>query len=238
MNANPEYVASFSSSGPTDDGRIKPDVVAPGYSIISAKSAGYSNTPSCSVYASQVLFNFILTFIIALHTHTHSHALEPFLVFLFLSFFLFFLFWGGEGFAKLIFFQMPHSTSIVLIISRTYKHTHNIQGTSMATPGVAGAAILVRDYLTSIHIAEHVSAVSQDISWECLPGYESICSAQKFPLNGDAVSSLVKAMLIHGAVSMSHWDAEDSSGAAHLVALSGPPDNYQVRERESERVAF
>jgi len=46
-------VASFSSSGPTSDGRIKPDLVAPGYTTISSKSAGYSATPSCSVFADQ-----------------------------------------------------------------------------------------------------------------------------------------------------------------------------------------
>jgi len=35
---DPNSVASFSSRGPTDDGRIKPDVVAPGTAILAAKS--------------------------------------------------------------------------------------------------------------------------------------------------------------------------------------------------------
>jgi serine protease AprX len=35
---NPEGMAAFSSRGPTQDGRIKPDVVAPGTSILSTKS--------------------------------------------------------------------------------------------------------------------------------------------------------------------------------------------------------
>ncbi|ETV66511.1 hypothetical protein, variant 2 [Aphanomyces astaci] len=35
---NPQSVASFSSQGPTTDGRIKPDVVAPGLLVVSARS--------------------------------------------------------------------------------------------------------------------------------------------------------------------------------------------------------
>jgi hypothetical protein len=35
---NTEGMAAFSSRGPTQDGRIKPDVVAPGTSILSALS--------------------------------------------------------------------------------------------------------------------------------------------------------------------------------------------------------
>ncbi|RHZ23313.1 hypothetical protein DYB31_005578 [Aphanomyces astaci] len=35
---NPQSVASFSSQGPTTDGRIKPDVVAPGLIVVSARS--------------------------------------------------------------------------------------------------------------------------------------------------------------------------------------------------------
>ncbi len=35
-----ETIASFSSRGPTEDGRVKPDIVFPGYNIISARAAG------------------------------------------------------------------------------------------------------------------------------------------------------------------------------------------------------
>jgi subtilisin family serine protease len=38
MADNPNGMAAFSSRGPTDDGRIKPDVVAPGTFVISARS--------------------------------------------------------------------------------------------------------------------------------------------------------------------------------------------------------
>ena len=39
MSNNPEGMAAFSSRGPTDDGRIKPDVVAPGTNILSTRSS-------------------------------------------------------------------------------------------------------------------------------------------------------------------------------------------------------
>jgi subtilisin family serine protease/LAS superfamily LD-carboxypeptidase LdcB len=38
-NTSQKNIASFSSSGPTSDGRIKPDIVAPGVNVIAAKSA-------------------------------------------------------------------------------------------------------------------------------------------------------------------------------------------------------
>ena len=41
---NPLQVASFSSKGPMDDGRIKPDVCAPGSHIVSARSARISDS--------------------------------------------------------------------------------------------------------------------------------------------------------------------------------------------------
>ncbi|MCW5849679.1 MAG: S8 family serine peptidase [Anaerolineae bacterium] len=39
VSDNPEGMAAFSSRGPTDDGRIKPDIVAPGTNILSTRSA-------------------------------------------------------------------------------------------------------------------------------------------------------------------------------------------------------
>lgn len=39
VSDNPEGMAAFSSRGPTDDGRIKPDVVAPGTNILSMRSS-------------------------------------------------------------------------------------------------------------------------------------------------------------------------------------------------------
>jgi subtilisin family serine protease len=57
VSGNPECLAAFSSRGPIDDRRIKPDVVAPGTDIVSAKSslAPYSKfwgpVPNTSKYA-------------------------------------------------------------------------------------------------------------------------------------------------------------------------------------------
>jgi subtilase family serine protease len=45
--ASAENVASFSSNGPTDDGRIKPTVTAPGVGVISADSDGIKNSNNC-----------------------------------------------------------------------------------------------------------------------------------------------------------------------------------------------
>lgn len=56
MANNPNGMAAFSSRGPTDDGRIKPDVVAPGTYIVSARShapeagTGWGVYPSNSHY--------------------------------------------------------------------------------------------------------------------------------------------------------------------------------------------
>ncbi|MEM9556544.1 MAG: S8 family serine peptidase [Acidobacteriota bacterium] len=45
-------MASFSSCGPTDDGRIKPDVTMPGSGIISANNDGNINTNNCNTKSS------------------------------------------------------------------------------------------------------------------------------------------------------------------------------------------
>ena len=50
--SNTSYVSYFSSNGPAADGRIKPEVVAPGNVAVSASSIGYnSNSYSCAVNA-------------------------------------------------------------------------------------------------------------------------------------------------------------------------------------------
>ncbi len=45
-------VVSFSSRGPTSDGRIKPDVVCPGTYIRSASSDGIINSNQCGAFVS------------------------------------------------------------------------------------------------------------------------------------------------------------------------------------------
>lgn len=42
----PDVLAAFSSRGPTDEGRVKPDLVAPGTAVVSARSAASSPTTS------------------------------------------------------------------------------------------------------------------------------------------------------------------------------------------------
>jgi hypothetical protein len=43
-----DLVADFSGAGPTPDGRIKPDLLAPGESVLSA-AAGVAELGSCAV---------------------------------------------------------------------------------------------------------------------------------------------------------------------------------------------
>ncbi|WP_254591449.1 S8 family serine peptidase [Methanocella conradii] len=45
-----DMIASFSSRGPTKDGRIKPDITAPGKDIISCKAAGIMNNKAIDKY--------------------------------------------------------------------------------------------------------------------------------------------------------------------------------------------
>jgi hypothetical protein len=87
-------LASFSSRGPTYDGRIKPDIVAPGAVVLSAKAV---NADNCT------------------RDPTHATPCSS---------------CSGNGFC--------HADPSV-----TY-----MMGTSMATPIVAGAAALVRQYFT------------------------------------------------------------------------------------------
>jgi len=49
-NFDPSIVADFSSQGPAEDGRIKPEVVAPGYFTMSALGSGYSPHPTCRIH--------------------------------------------------------------------------------------------------------------------------------------------------------------------------------------------
>mmetsp|Transcript_35916 Transcript_35916/g.80880 ORF Transcript_35916/g.80880 Transcript_35916/m.80880 type:complete len:1352 (-) Transcript_35916:140-4195(-) len=104
-------VADFSSRGPTYDGRLKPDLLAPGYHVVSARSNGQLNQTYCGLDA-----------LIAM------------------------------------------------------------SGTSMATPAVAGAALLLREYFTS----------------GLSPG-NGLSPPQSLSRSFDPSAALVKAMLLHSS---------------------------------------
>ncbi len=56
LSNNSEGLAAFSSRGPTDDGRIKPDIVAPGTNIVSVRSHGSGAGTGWGVYNSNYLY--------------------------------------------------------------------------------------------------------------------------------------------------------------------------------------
>lgn len=56
LSDDPEGLAGFSSRGPTDDGRIKPDVFAPGTNIVSCRSSDPNAGTGWGVYDSYYLY--------------------------------------------------------------------------------------------------------------------------------------------------------------------------------------
>lgn len=56
LSNNAEGLAAFSSRGPTDDARIKPDIVAPGTNIVSVRSHGAGAGTGWGVYDSNYLY--------------------------------------------------------------------------------------------------------------------------------------------------------------------------------------
>jgi subtilisin family serine protease len=50
LSDNPQGIAAFSSRGPTSDGRIKPEVVAPGTNIVSTRSHNPKSSPLWGAY--------------------------------------------------------------------------------------------------------------------------------------------------------------------------------------------
>ena len=56
LSDNAEGLAAFSSRGPTDDGRIKPDIVAPGTNIVSVRSHGSGAGTGWGVYNSNYIY--------------------------------------------------------------------------------------------------------------------------------------------------------------------------------------
>jgi hypothetical protein len=191
-------LSAFSSRGPTRDGRIKPDLVAPGEYIVSARSDGSLDTHQCS---------------------------------------------SGDG--------------------STLKA---MQGTSMAAPAAAAAAVLVREYLmkgfypsgleraplgvlqlTPPHqrgeplegLADEWRASERsDASWleaaaRAVGSALGSTAAAAPPLHEDAFApsaALVKAALAHSAVAVA-GPVRTEFPTEHFAAVSPPPSIYQGHGR-------
>jgi subtilisin family serine protease len=135
---NIDYVAYFSSLGPTYDNRIKPDIVAPGAGLDSVQAAKQgSNAKTCET---------------------------------------------------------------------TLK-----QGTSMATPAVAGAAALLKQYFQDQEGKFWTKA--------CSPSSDSFCNALT------PSGMLLKALLIHSGEPMSLYHGDKSKDVS--LSTKGEPDVYQ-----------
>lgn len=146
-------VAYFSSLGPTFDGRIKPDVIAPGDVIMSA-FAGDVNTLKSAI---------------------NNNV-------------------GGQD----------SETCAV----------HQLEGTSMATPLVAGVALLMRQYFMD------------PAFWaaNCNPLYRN-CREGSFTPSG----YLLKSLIVHSGQGVPWYSnpVHDSSTTLSSFPLSGPPDMFQ-----------
>jgi len=127
--ASIDRLSTFSSRGPTLDGRIKPDVLAPGERLVSAFADANDNTQQC-----------------ASDPNSRLYAVQP------------------------------------------------LQGTSMATPALAGSAALVREYF--------------------LRGFGACGKAAAASSPSFVSSSLVKATIINSAVYAPITDAAGSTFAA------------------------
>jgi subtilisin family serine protease len=119
---NPNGMAAFSSRGPTDDGRVKPDIVAPGTNVVSTKTHAANAYPVTSQL------------------------------------------WGA------------HETNPNYVYSG---------GTSMATPLVAGAGALARQWLTTRGItspsAAAVKATLLNTTYDMAPGQYGGGATQEIP---------------------------------------------------------
>ncbi|MDY7094458.1 MAG: S8 family serine peptidase [Acidobacteriota bacterium] len=168
-----ESLASFSSCGPTDDGRIKPDVTMPGESIISANNDSNTGTNNCN--------------------------------------------------------------------------TRSMSGTSMAAPGVAGAAALVREYYTGgwypsgsaqlgdaftpsaallkgslVHSAQAMTSVGQSIPADC-QGWGRV---------------LLDNVLYFAGEDRDLWIEDDTSGPASVGPDQTRRSAFQVSPGESLKVTL
>ncbi len=167
LSNNPNGLAAFSSRGPVNDGRFKPDLVAPGTSIVSNRS---------------------------------SHPLAKDL-------------WGA------------------------YSPNHNYTiagGTSMATPLAAGAAVLIREWLSqkgnTNPSAAAIKAIMLSTSADIAPGQYVVGNKQEIPAslpNNDAGWGRVNLEFLSRPAPYKLWLDDHQAGLDTAQRVSYPQNSNQ-----------
>ena len=199
MHRDTSYVSYFSSNGPAADGRLKPELVAPGNVAVSAASAGYSGASSCGVVGMSGT-SMATPAAAGMEDCPFSHLLD----------------------APFLFFFLVLAAVDVLISNYHLLITHRPGAAMLVRQYLSGSAANGVGAASSV-FAAHQLAVAQSLGWNtCLPGYA--CGGLALATGSEGGGALVKALLVHGAAAMAAWDRMDlDSGESLFQTLDSPP---------------
>ena len=148
MHRDTSYVSYFSSNGPAADGRLKPELVAPGNVAVSAASAGYSGASSCGVVGMSGT-SMATPAAAGMEDCPFSHLLD----------------------APFLFFFLVLAAVDVLISNYHLLIIHRPGAAMLVRQYLSGSAANGVGAASSV-FAAHQLAVAQSLGWNtCLPGY-------------------------------------------------------------------